>query len=154
MMLSAIYWNALHAVRKNNTMNYWLLKSEPSVYAWEQLVKDKKTFWNGVRNYQAANNMKAMKKGDLAFFYHSNEGKEIVGVAEIVKEAYPDHTDETGKFVMVDIKPVEALQQFVTLADMKADAKLKNMSLIKQSRLSVTPVTKAEWDHICKRGKI
>ena len=87
-------------------MKYWLIKSEPSVYSWDQFEKDGKTNWNGVRNYQAANNMKAMKKGDQAFFYHSNDGKEIVGIAEIVKEAYPDPTDATGKFVMVDVKPV------------------------------------------------
>ena len=84
--------------------NYWLVKSEPSVYAWDQMVKDKTTFWSGVRNYQAANNMKAMKKGDPVFFYHSNEGKEIVGIVEVAKEYYPDHTDESGKFGMVDLK--------------------------------------------------
>lgn len=131
-------------------MAYWLIKSEPSVYAWSQFLKDKKTHWNGVRNYQAANNMKAMKKGDLAFFYHSNEGKEIIGIAEIIKEAYPDPSDETGKFVMVDVKPTETLNTPVTLATIKSDPALKDMALIKQSRLSVCPVTKAEWAHIIK----
>ncbi len=126
-------------------MTYWLLKSEPSVYSWSQLEKDGKTNWSGVRNYQAANNLKAMKRGDQAFFYHSNEGKEIVGVVEIIKEAYPDPTDKTGKFVMVDVKPVKALKKPVTLADIKAHATLKNMALVKQSRLSVSPVTTQEW---------
>lgn len=133
-------------------MAYWLLKSEPSVYSFDQLLKDKKTFWNGVRNFQAANNMKAMKKGDQAFFYHSNDGKEIVGIAEIVKEAYPDSTDDTGKFVMVDLKPVKKLITPVTLAAIKADKKLQNIALIKQSRLSVMPITDAEWNHIIKLG--
>ena len=131
-------------------MKYWLIKSEPSVYSWDQFEKDGKTNWNGVRNFQAANNMKAMKKGDQAFFYHSNEGKEIVGIAEIVKEAYPDPTDESGKFVMVDVKPVKKLKKTVTLADIKADVKLKNMALVKQSRLSVSPVTAAEAKAILK----
>ena len=126
-------------------MKYWLIKSEPSVYSWDQFEKDGKTNWNGVRNYQAANNMKAMKKGDQAFFYHSNDGKEIVGIAEIVKEAYPDPTDATGKFVMVDVKPVKKLKKTVTLADIKSHATLKNMALVKQSRLSVSPVTADEW---------
>jgi predicted RNA-binding protein with PUA-like domain len=135
-------------------MAYWLVKSEPSVYSWDQFVLDKKTGWNGVRNYQAANNMKAMVKGDLAFFYHSNEGKEIVGIAEISKTAYPDPTDESGKFVMIDLKPVKPLVTFVTLAQIKALPAFKDMALIRQSRLSVTPVTAKEWDLICKMGKI
>ena len=135
-------------------MAYWLLKSEPSVYSWDDFVKDKKTGWNGVRNYQAANNMKAMKKGDLAFFYHSNEGKEIVGIAEISKTAYSDASDESGKFVMVDIKPVKPLKKFVTLADIKSTPAMKDMALIRQSRLSVTPVTDKEWNFICKMGEI
>lgn len=135
-------------------MAYWLLKSEPSVYSWEQFVNDGKTHWNGVRNHQAANNMKAMKKGDQAFFYHSNEGKEIVGIAEITKTAYPDHTDETGKFCMVDLKPVKPLKRFVTLAEMKAHPDLQSMALIRQSRLSVTPVSDKEWALITSLGKI
>ncbi len=129
-------------------MAYWLIKSEPSAYAWATFVKDGKTGWTGVRNYQAANNLKAMKKGDEAFFYHSNEGLEIVGIAEVTKTAYPDATDKTGKFVAVDVKPVKPLKTPVTLKDIKSDAKLKNMALVKQSRLSVSPVTAEEWKQI------
>lgn len=135
-------------------MNHWLLKSEPSVYAWAQLLKDKRTHWNGVRNHQAAANLKAMKKGDQAFFYHSNEGKEIVGIVEIIKTAYVDDSDETGKFVMVDVAPVKPLKRPVTLAEMKAHKMLAGMALIKQSRLSVCPVTKTEWDVVCKLGGV
>jgi predicted RNA-binding protein with PUA-like domain len=133
-------------------MNSWLLKSEPDVYSWDQLVKDKTTSWNGVRNYQAAANMKAMRNGDLAFFYHSNIGKEIVGIVEIVKEYYPDHTDETGKFGMVDVKAVKPFPTFITLAQIKSTPALAGMALIKQSRLSVCPVTEKEWAIICKMG--
>ncbi|MBK8161110.1 MAG: EVE domain-containing protein [Rhodospirillaceae bacterium] len=135
-------------------MNYWLVKSEPVKYAWDQLVKDGKTFWNGVRNYQAANNLKAMKKGDQAFFYHSNEGLEIVGICEIAKEYYPDHTDESGRFGMVDVKPARPLKNPVTLAAIKAEPTLADISLIKQSRLSVMPITPAQWKLICKMGGI
>lgn len=131
-------------------MQYWLIKSEPFKYSWDQFVKDKRTHWNGVRNYQAANNLKAMKVGDRAFFYHSNEGLDIVGIAEVVKTAYPDPSDETGKFVMVDVKPVQAAQTPLTLAAIKADPKLAEMQLIKQSRLSVSAVTAAEAKHIAK----
>ena len=133
-------------------MNYWLVKSEPVKYAWDQLVKDGKTFWNGVRNYQASNNLKAMKKGDQAFFYHSNEGLEIVGICEIAKEYYPDHTDESGRFGMVDVKPARPLKNPVTLAAIKAEPTLADISLIKQSRLSVMPITPAQWKLICKMG--
>ena len=135
-------------------MNYWLVKSEPVKYAWDQLVKDGKTFWNGVRNYQASNNLKAMKKGDQAFFYHSNEGLEIVGICEIAKEYYPDHTDEIGRFGMVDVKPARPLKNPVTLAAIKAEPTLADISLIKQSRLSVMPITPAQWKLICKMGGI
>lgn len=135
-------------------MNYWLVKSEPVKYAWEQLVKDGKTFWNGVRNYQAANNLKAMKKGDQAFFYHSNEGLEIVGICEIAKEYYPDHTDESGKFGMVDVKPSRPLKTPVTLATIKSTPELADIALIKQSRLSVMPITASQWKLICKMGGI
>lgn len=131
---------------------YWLMKSEPSVYSWEQLRKDKKTHWNGVRNYQAANNLKAMKKGDQAFFYHSNEGLEIVGICQIVKEAYPDPSDEKGRFVMVDVAPVQSLKKPVSLSDIKADPGLQEMALLRQSRLSVQPVQLAEWKRILKKG--
>lgn len=135
-------------------MRYWLLKSEPSVYSWDHLAKDGRTHWNGVRNHQAAANLKAMKPGDQAFFYHSNEGKEIVGIAEIVTSAYPDPSDETGKFVMVDIKPLQRLKAPVTLAAMKATPALKDMALLRQSRLSVCPVSAAEWKTLCKMGGI
>lgn len=135
-------------------MNYWLVKSEPVKYAWDQLVKDKKTFWNGVRNYQASNNLKAMKKGDRAFFYHSNEGLEIVGICEIVKEYYPDHTDESGRFGMVDVAPVMPLKKPVTLAEIKTTPELEDIALIRQSRLSVMPITPAQWKKICGMGGV
>lgn len=135
-------------------MKYWLIKSEPFKYSWEQFVKDKRTHWDGVRNYQASNNMKAMKKGDQCFFYHSNEGKEIVGIAEVVKEYYPDPSDEKGRFGMVDVKPAKPLKAPVTLADIKAHPKLQNMALVRQSRLSVCPVTAEEWKVICGLGGV
>ena len=134
-------------------MNYWLLKSEPDVYSFAQLLKDKQTHWNGVRNYQAANNLKAMVKNDLAFFYHSNVGKEIVGICKIVKTAYPDPSDESGKFVMVDVAPVKLLKNPVTLIDIKADKNLQTIALIKQSRLSVMPITPEEWTTILTLGQ-
>jgi predicted RNA-binding protein with PUA-like domain len=133
-------------------MAHWLLKSEPDAYSWDQMLKDKRTHWNGVRNFQAAANLKAMKTGDQAFFYHSNEGKEIVGIVEIVREAYPDPSDEAGKFVMVDVAPVKPLKTPVTLATMKTTPALKDMALIRQSRLSVCPVGDVEWKTICKLG--
>ncbi len=135
-------------------MRHWLLKSEPSAYSWEQLVKDGRTQWNGVRNHQAANNLKAMKAGDRAFFYHSGEGPAIVGIAEIVKEAYPDPSDETGRFVMVDVKPVEPVRTVVTLAQIKAEKKLADLALVRQSRLSVVPVSVEEWRLLCKMGGV
>ena len=135
-------------------MNYWLVKSEPVKYAWDQLVKDGKTFWNGVRNYQAANNLKAMKKGDQAFFYHSNEGLAVVGICEIAKEYYPDHTDESGRFGMVDVTPVRPLKIPVTLSAIKAEPDLADIALIRQSRLSVMPITAQQWKLICKMGGI
>lgn len=126
-------------------MAYWLMKSEPFKYSWEQLLKDKRTFWDGVRNYAARNNLRAMKKGDRAFFYHSNEGVEIVGIAEIVKEAYQDPTTPEAAWVSVDIKPVLTLKNPVSLAQIKADKRLANMALIRLARLSVQPVTEKEW---------
>lgn len=129
-------------------MAYWLLKSEPDSYSWEQMVADGQTHWNGVRNFQAAANLKAMAKGDRAFFYHSNEGKEAVGIVEIVRTAYPDPSDATGKFVMVDVKAVKPLPHPVTLAAMKANPKLDGLALIRQSRLSVVPVSPEHWDEI------
>jgi len=133
-------------------MAYWLLKSEPVKYSWDQMVRDKRTHWDGIRNFQAANNLRAMKVGDRAFFYHSNEGKEIVGVVEIVKTAYPDPSDPSGKFVMVDIAPVAPVKRPVTLSEMKGMPELAGFSLLRQSRLSVCPVADKEWATIC--GKV
>ncbi len=135
-------------------MAYWLLKSEPSSWSWDQQVAAgaKGTFWSGVRNHTAKNNLMAMKKGDRAFFYHSGEDKAVVGIVEVIKEYYPDHTDETGKFGMVDVKAVEALPKPVTLAQIKAEPKLKDMALIKYSRLSVQPVTDEEWRIVRRMG--
>ncbi|HKW52141.1 MAG TPA: EVE domain-containing protein [Stellaceae bacterium] len=135
-------------------MRYWLLKSEPSAYSWDQLVKDGRTNWSGVRNFQAANNLKAMKTGDRAFFYHSNEGLDIVGIVEIVKEAYPDPSDKQGRFIMVDVRPLQPVKQPVTLAAIKAEPKLADLALVKQSRLSVVPVAAEEWRVICKMAGV
>ena len=137
-------------------MAYWLVKSEPSVWSWDEQVKAgaKGTPWTGVRNHTAKANLMKMKKGDRAFFYHSNEGKEIVGIVEVVKEHYPDPTDKTDTFVVVDVKAVSPLKTPVTLAQAKADKKLAEMALIKFSRLSVQPVTADEWKHVCKLGGI
>jgi len=131
-------------------MTQWLLKSEPHKYSWDMMVSDGRTHWDGVRNHQAAINLKAMKVGDTAFFYHSNEGKEIVGIVKIVKTAYPDPGDPTGRFVMVDVAPVRPVKSFVTLAQMKADPRLADLALIRQSRLSVVPVSDEHWDIIMK----
>ncbi len=131
-------------------MAYWLIKSEPFKYSWDQLVKDKETFWDGVRNYAARNNLKAMKKGDLAFFYHSNEGVEIVGIAKVVKEAYQDPTTTEEAWVAVNFAPHKKLQQPVTLAQIKAEKKLANMALVRLGRLSVQPVTEEEWALVMK----
>lgn len=135
-------------------MRHWLLKSEPSAYSWDQLVKDGRTHWNGVRNFQAANNLKAMKKGDRVFFYHSNEGLAIVGIAEIVKEAYPDPTDKEGRFVVVDVKPVAPVKTPVTLAAIKAEKKLADFALVRQGRLSVVPVSAEEWRILSKMAGV
>ncbi|MEZ5902788.1 MAG: EVE domain-containing protein [Alphaproteobacteria bacterium] len=132
--------------------NYWLVKSEPYKWSWDDQVKKGVEHWDGVRNYQASNNLKAMKIGDQAFFYHSNEGKEIVGIVEVVKEYYPDHTDPKGRFGMVDFKAVKAIKKPVTLATIKETKSLAGMALLKQSRLSVSPVSKKEWDIISKMG--
>ncbi len=135
-------------------MRYWLFKSEPSSWSWDQQVAAgaKGTFWNGVRNHQAKLNLQAMKKGDRGFFYHSNEGKAVVGIVEVIREYYPDHTDETGKFGMVDVKAVEALPKPVTLDEIKAEPRLKDMVLVNNSRLSVQPVTPEQWSIICRMG--
>lgn len=137
-------------------MAYWLVKSEPDAWSWDQQVKDgaKGTPWTGVRNHTAKLNLMKMKKGDHAFFYHSNVGKEIVGIVEIVREHYPDPTDKTEKFVVVDLKAVKPLKTPVTLEQIKADKKLSEMALIKLSRLSVQPVTADEWKHVCKLGGV
>lgn len=129
-------------------MNYWLVKSEPFKYPWEQLVEEGKTMWEGVRNYQARNNLLAMKKDDLLLFYHSNKGKEVVGIAKVVKESYPDPTADDDKWVVVDVVPVQKLKKPVTLVEIKADPRLENIGLIKQSRLSVMQLKKEEFDII------
>lgn len=126
-------------------MGHWLIKSEPFKYSWDQFVKDKQTFWDGVRNYAARNNLKAMKKGDELFFYHSNEGLEIVGICKVVKEWYQDPTTDEDAWVVVDVKPVRKLKKPVTLAQMKADKRLANMDLLRLGRLSVGKVTDEEW---------
>jgi predicted RNA-binding protein with PUA-like domain len=134
-------------------MNYWLVKSEPSVYSWDQLKKDKKTFWNGVRNYAARNNMRDMKKGDEVLYYHSNEGMEIVGIATVVKEAYQDPTTEDKNWVVVDLKPLKKLKHPVTLVAVKKEPKLANMELVKNSRLSVQKVKPEEWEVVMQMSE-
>lgn len=129
-------------------MNYWLVKSEPDCYSFEKLAKDGRSMWDGVRNFQARNNLMKMKVGDQAFFYHSNIGKEIVGICEVVREHYPDPTDESGKFVVVDVAHVKPLKNPVTLQLIKSVPKLQNIALLKQSRLSVMPITNEEWNEI------
>ncbi|HEY5393552.1 MAG TPA: EVE domain-containing protein [Hanamia sp.] len=131
-------------------MNYWLVKSEPAKYSWPQFLKDKKTFWDGVRNYAARNNLREMKKGDEVFFYHSNEGMEIVGIGMVVKEAYQDPTTEDKNWVVVDLKPVKTLKNPVTLVEIKSEPALANMELIKNSRLSVQKVSPDEWQFIMR----
>jgi len=135
-------------------MAYWLLKSEPASWSWSQQVAagKKGTFWNGVRNHQAKQNLMAMRPGDQAFFYHSNEGKEIVGIVEIIKAYYPDPTDETGKFGMVDVRAVAPLPRPVTLATIKATPALAKMALVTSARLSVQPVSETEWHCLCRIG--
>ena len=133
-------------------MAYWLVKSEPGTWSWDDQVKAKRTHWDGVRNHQAANNLKAMAKGDRALFYHSGKDRQIVGIVEIVKTYYPDPSDESGRFGMVDVKTVAALPQPVSLADIKADDKLNHLALVRQSRLSVMPIDDASWQRLCKMG--
>jgi predicted RNA-binding protein with PUA-like domain len=129
-------------------MAYWLIKSEPDAFSWDEQVKNGVEPWTGVRNHLAKNNLAAMKKGDKAFFYHSNIGKEIVGAVTVAREAYPDPTAESGNWVCVDMKAAAPLKRPVTLAEIKADPALANMALVRLSRLSVAPVTEAEWTHI------
>lgn len=133
-------------------MNYWLVKSEPAKYSWAQFVKDNITFWDGVRNYAARNNLRAMAKGDHVLFYHSNEGLEIVGIAVVAKEAYQDPTTDDANWVVVDLKPLKALPIPVSLATLKADEDFANMALIRLGRLSVSPVTEQEYHKILKMG--
>ena len=133
-------------------MNFWLVKSEPFKYSWADLVKDKWTYWDGVRNYGARNFLKGMEVGDQVLYYHSNEGLEVVGVARVIKPFYQDPTTDDDRWVAVDVEPIKALVKPVSLKAIKADEKLKDMRLVKQSRLSVMPVTKAEFDHILKLG--
>lgn len=134
-------------------MNYWLVKSEPVKYSWDKFVKDGRTFWDGVRNYGARNNLKAMKNGDLVFFYHSNEGLAIVGIAEVVREAYQDPTTKDTNWVVVDMQPVKPMPRPVTLAEIKAEPSLKDMDLVRLSRQSVGAVRKEEWKKVIEMGK-
>jgi predicted RNA-binding protein with PUA-like domain len=137
-------------------MNHWLFKTEPETFSWDMQKKRgaKGEPWSGVRNFAAAKHMKAMKKGDLGFFYHTGDEKQIVGIVEVIAEYKPDPTDETGKFGLVDVKAVKDVPKPVTLAQVKADAKLKDIVLAREPRLSVQPVTPAEWKHICKLGGV
>lgn len=135
-------------------MAYWLFKSEPDAYSWDRLVADGRTGWSGVRNHQANNNMKAMRVGDRGFFYHSNLGLEIVGVVEVVADHRPDPSDASGRFGMVELRPVHPLATPVGLKQIKTDPALAAMALLRQSRLSVSPVTEAEWRHICALGGV
>lgn len=134
-------------------MQFWLVKQEPSKYSWEEFLKDKKTYWDGVRNYQARNNLQAMKKGDRVFFYHSVVGKQIMGIAQVTRESYPDPTSDNPAWVVVDLKPIKSLKIPVTLGQVKSHPKLKDISLIKQSRLSVMPLTQSEFKIILEMGK-
>ena len=133
--------------------SHWLVKSEPFKYSWDDLVKDGSTYWDGVRNYMARNNLQAMKQGDLLLYYHSNEGKEVVGIAEVTKESYQDPTTKDDRWVVVDVKPVIPFEQPVTLAQVKADPKLEGIALVKYGRLSVAPITPPEFRYILKLGK-
>lgn len=131
---------------------HWLVKSEPDAFSWDQQVKNGTEAWTGVRNHQASSFLKAMKKGDLAFFYHSNEGKEIVGVVRVAREAYQDPTDDTGRWVCVDMQAVSPVPKPVTLATIKTESKLEGIALVRQSRLSVMPISDAHWAVIAKLG--
>ena len=134
-------------------MKYWLLKSEPDAWSWNNQVKAGASMWDGVRNYQARNNLKEMKKNDLCFFYHSVKEKSIIGIVKVVKEYYPDPTDKTGRFVVVDVKATKKLKNPVSLDQIKENSALKDIALVKQSRLSVMPLKKTEWDIIIKMSK-
>ena len=131
-------------------MKYWLLKSEPDTWSWDNQVKEGASMWEGVRNYQARNNLKEMKKNDLCFFYHSVTERSIIGIVKVIKEYYPDPTDITGRFVVVDVKATKKLKNPVSLDQIKENTKLQDIALVKQSRLSVMPLKKTEWDIIIK----
>lgn len=135
-------------------MAFWLFKSEPGTWSWEDQIKagDRGAEWDGVRNHQAANNMKAMTKGDKGFFYHSVNEKRIVGIVEVIREYYPDPTDESGRFGMVDVRALQSLPEPVTLAQIKLDPDLEGIALVRQSRLSVMPIDRRHWARICKLG--
>jgi predicted RNA-binding protein with PUA-like domain len=141
------------AAKRSKGRGYWLMKSEPYKYSWDDLVRDGSTYWDGVRNYEARNNMAAMKVGDLAFYYHSNKGKEIVGIAEITKTAYPDPTIDDETWVVVDIAPVVPFSEPVSLATIKQDPKLTEIQLVRRGRLSVVPISAADFRHVAKLGK-
>ncbi len=134
-------------------MAYWLVKSEPGTWSWDDQVRDGTTFWDGVRNYQASNNLKAMKKGDLCFFYHSVNEKRVVGIVKVVKEYYPDPSDASARFGMVDVKAVKPFKRPVSLAEIKAEPRLEEMALTRQSRLSVMPVSEEQWNLILAMGE-
>ena len=137
----------------NNKKSFWIIKQEPSQYNWKQFEKDRETYWDGVRNYQARNNLKNMRKGDNLLFYHSVVGKEIVGIAEVTREAYPDPTTDDERWVVVDLKPIKPFKVPVSLEDIKANKELSEIALIKQARLSVLPITKKEFQILLKLGK-
>ena len=136
-----------------NKKSFWIIKQEPSQYNWKQFEKDRETYWDGVRNYQARNNLKKMKKGDNLLFYHSVVGKEIVGIAEVTRESYPDPTTDDERWVVVDLKPIKPFKVPVTLEEIKAHKELSEIALIKQARLSVMPITKKEFQILLKLGK-
>jgi len=136
-----------------NKKSFWIVKQEPSQYSWKQFEKDRETYWDGVRNYQARNNLKNMKRGDNLLFYHSVVGKEIVGIAEVTREAYPDPTTDDERWVVVDLKPIKPFKVPVTLEEIKAHKELSEIALIKQARLSVMPITKKEFQILLKLGK-
>ena len=132
--------------------SYWLVKSEPNKYSWDDFVKDGSTYWDGVRNAQARNNLRAMSKGDLVLYYHSNEGKEVVGIARVTQESYQDPTTPDERWLVVDLEPVKPLKENVTLAMIKDDPKLRDVALVKQSRLSVMPIEKPHFERILALG--
>lgn len=142
----------LISIKNEEKMNYWLVKSEPFKYSWEKFNQDGHTFWDGVRNYQARNNLREMRVGDLVLFYHSNEGKAVVGIARVVKESYQDPTTDDTNWVVVDLEPVETLKNPVTLETIKADPRLQNIGLVKQGRLSVMGMKVEEFDRIVELG--